>query len=99
MVEQIRSSPMFEGLVALAQSTVYDAALTRQVSTPTTGMREVDAPVVILCGTDTFPFLRAAAARLGRELPGAELVDVPESVQHRLDPAATARILTARLRP
>jgi pimeloyl-ACP methyl ester carboxylesterase len=99
VVEQMRSTPMFDGLVALAQSTVYDAALTRQVSTPTTQMREVDAPVVVLCGTDALPFLRAASERLSHEITGAELVDVPESVQHRLDPAATTRVLAARLRP
>lgn len=97
MVEQIRSSPMFAGLVAVAQSTVYDATLTRQLSTPTPAMRDAGVPVIVLCGTDTFPFLRAASERLAREVTGAELVDVPESVQHRLDPTATARVVAARL--
>lgn len=37
LVEQIKQSPIFPGLVPLAQSTVYDAQLVRQVSTPTDG--------------------------------------------------------------
>ena len=97
MVEQMRSSPMFDGLIALAQSTVYDATLTRQVSTPTAAMREVDVPVVVLTGRDTFPFLHAASERLAEEVSGAVFVEVPESVQHRLDPEATVRVVTAHL--
>ncbi|RKT31403.1 alpha/beta hydrolase family protein [Microbacterium sp. AG1240] len=97
MIEQMRSSPVFDGLVALAQSTVYDATLTRQVSTPTAAMREVDVPVVVLTGSDTFPFLHAASERLAEEVSGAVFVEVPESVQHRLDPVATARVVAAHL--
>ncbi|SIT89450.1 alpha/beta fold hydrolase [Microbacterium sp. RU33B] len=97
MVEQIRSSPMFADLVPLAQSTVYDATLTRQLSTPTIAMADVEAPVTILCGVDTFPMLTSAAQRLDEIMPDAELIEVPESVQHRLDPAATVRIIAVRV--
>jgi len=97
MIEQIRTSPMFDGLVPLAQSTVYDAMLTRQVSTPTAQMRQVDVPVTILCGVETFPLLTGAARRLAEAMPTAEFLEVPESVGHRLDPAASARIVSDRL--
>lgn len=97
VVDQIRQSPMFDGLVALAQSTVYDATITRDVSTPPAALTSVSTPVTILCGTDTFPMLVTAAERLAAAMPGAELVQVPESVQHRVDPPATARIVAARL--
>jgi len=97
MVEQIRSSPLFDALLPLAQSTVYDATLTRDVSTPTESMRAVAAPMTILCGVETFPFLRAASQRLADAIPAAELVEVPESVGHRLDPDATTRLVAARL--
>ncbi|MFG6475847.1 alpha/beta fold hydrolase [Microbacterium sp. P06] len=99
MVEQIRASPMFDSLTALAQSTVYDATLTRQVSNPTAEMLQVSAPVIVLSGTDTFPFLHAASERLAEEVSGAVFVEVPESVQHRLDPEATTRVIAAHLRP
>ena len=97
MIEQIRQSPMFDGLVAIAQSVVYDAMLTRDVSTPTAAMLDVSMPVTILCGVETFPFLVAASRRLAQSLPAAEHLEVPESVGHRMDPAATARIIAARL--
>lgn len=97
MIDQIRQSPLFEGLTALAQSTVYDATLTRDVCTPTTQMVEVDAPVTLLCGAQTFPFLSGAAQRLSQAMPAAELVTVPEFVMHRVDPEAAARIVADRL--
>jgi pimeloyl-ACP methyl ester carboxylesterase len=96
MVEQIRSSPMFASLVAVAQSTVYDATLTRDVSTPTSAMRAVAVPVTVLTGVETFPFLHASAQRLAGLIRGAEFVEVPESVGHRLDPAATTRLIAER---
>ena len=96
VVEQIRASPMFEALTALAQSTVYDAALTRELSTPTAAMLAASSAVV-LCGAETFPFLSAAAERLAGLMPSAELVIVPESVGHRVEPVATTRIIAARL--
>ena len=97
MVEGIRQSDQFAALLPLAQSTVYDATLTRQVSTPTPEMRGVAVPVTILRGEQTFPILVTAADRLAEAMPKAELVIVPESVMHRPDPAATARVIRERL--
>lgn len=96
MVEQIRQSEQFAALLPLAQSTVYDAMLTKKVSTPTDAMRAV-TPVTILRGEQTFPILVTAAARLAEAMPHAELVIVPESVMHRPDPAATAKIVRERV--
>jgi len=97
MVEQIRQSDMFDSLVAVAQSTVYDATLTRQLSTPTPEMLAVSQPVTILRGEQTFPMLVASADRLAQAMPHAELVIVPESVMHRPDPDATARVVRQRV--
>ncbi|MCL2516351.1 MAG: alpha/beta hydrolase [Microbacteriaceae bacterium] len=97
MVEQFAASPAFAPLVALAQSTVYDAWLTRDVSTPTAAMTAPPVPVSVLSGVETFPFLRASAERLAALIPGAEFVSVPESVGHRVDPAATTRLVVDRL--
>ena len=97
MVEQIRQSDQFAGLVPLAQSTIYDAKLTAQVSTPPPAMLSVSQPVTILRGEQTFPVLVTAADRLAREMDQAELVIVPESVMHRPDPAATARVIKERV--
>ncbi|WP_426324003.1 alpha/beta fold hydrolase [Microbacterium sp. E-13] len=97
MVDQIRASDMFPGLVALAQSTVYDTNLVREVSTPGPELLGVGVPVTIIRGAQTFPVLMTAADRLADEMGGAELVIVPESVMHRPDPAATARVIRERL--
>jgi hypothetical protein len=97
VIEQIRSSPMFAALVPLAQSTVYDAVLTRAVSTPTAAMLGVSVPVTILRGEPTYPFLVASTDRLAALMPQAELVIVPESRDHGVDPAGTARELRTRL--
>ena len=97
MVEQIRESDQFPALLPLAQSTVYDTKLVSDVSTPTTEMLAVTAPVTVLRGEQTFPMLIAAADRLAEDIEGAELVIVPESVMHRPDPAATARVIQERL--
>jgi len=96
MIEQIRQSPLFEALLPLAQSTVYDATLTRDVSTPTPAMLGTAVPVTILCGEQTFPFLATAARRLADAMPAAELLITPESVGHRLDPATAARVVAER---
>jgi pimeloyl-ACP methyl ester carboxylesterase len=97
VIDQIRSSPMFAGLVPLAQSTVYDAILTAEVGAPTTAMTRVAVPVVILRGEPTFPFLVAAVERLAAAMPSAESVVVPESHDHGVDPEATARLVRSRI--
>ena len=97
VIEQIRQSPMFPQLVAVAQSTVYDAALSAAVSTPTEAMLGVGMPVTILRGEPTVPMLVAAAERLAAAMPSAELVVVPESHDHAVDPPATARLVRDRL--
>lgn len=98
MVDQFRSSEQFAAVVPLAQSTVYDTTLVRQVSTPPPAMLSVGSPVTILRGEQTFPMLITGSDRLADEIEGAELVIVPESVMHRPDPAATAAAVRDRLR-
>ena len=97
MVDGFRASPQFAAVVSVAQSTVYDVAITRQVSTPTAAMLAVTQPVTILRGEQTFPILVTAADRLASQMPHAEYVIVPESVMHRPDPAATARVVDERM--
>lgn len=97
MVEAGRASGQLTALAPLAQSTVYDARLTLRYRRPDAGLLGVDAPVTVLRGAQTFPFLVASSDRLAAEVDGAELVLVPESVMHRPDPAATVRVIAERV--
>jgi len=97
VIEQLRASPMFAGLVRVAGSTAHDAALTELVATPTPAMTGVGQPVVILRGEPTVPMLVTAAERLAAAMPTADLVVVPESHDHGVDPEATARLVRARI--
>lgn len=97
MVEAGRTNGMLDALAPLGQSTVYDAWLTLRMRQPGRDQLAVAQPATVLRGEQTFPFLIAASDRLASEMPGAELVIVPESVMHRADPAATARVIAARI--
>lgn len=97
VIDQIRNSPMFDELAKLAQSIVYDSTLTREVSEPDQAMREVRMPVTILRGDPTSPFLVRACELLHEALPESELLIVPESQNHGLDPVGTAREVRVRL--
>jgi pimeloyl-ACP methyl ester carboxylesterase len=93
-IEQFRASPAFEQVAPLGRSTVYDTLVTKRVST---AMLRVRMPVTILRGSETMPILVAAASRLAAAMPDAEFVEVPESIGHRIDPEATARVVADRL--
>ncbi|MDQ0614705.1 pimeloyl-ACP methyl ester carboxylesterase [Microbacterium sp. W4I4] len=97
MVEAGRASGQLAALAPLAQSTVYDTRLTLRLKQVDPTLLDVSASVTVLRGAQTFPFLLAASDRLASVMDGAELVVVPESVMHRPDPAATARVIAERL--
>jgi hypothetical protein len=96
-IEQFHGSPAFAGLVPLAQTTVYDNRLVASVSTPTAAMLGVDVPTTILRGDPTMPLLVTAVERLAAAMPGTELVVVPESHDHGVDPGGTVREVRARI--
>jgi pimeloyl-ACP methyl ester carboxylesterase len=89
MVEQIRRSPMWPALEAIAQSTVYDAAITTELAEPTAAMTAVDVPTLVLTGADTWPALREAA----RSLPIGRHVEVAGGENHDIPVEATAALL------
>jgi pimeloyl-ACP methyl ester carboxylesterase len=86
MVAQIRQSPMWPGLEAIAQSTVYDATLTTELAVPTPAMLAVTAPVLVLTGVGTWPALTQAA----KELPVGRHVEVPGGENHDMPVTETA---------
>src|SRR5919107_210891 len=71
LVAQIRQSPMFGALTAIAQSTVYDATLTTEHARPSGAMAAVTTPALVMTGAQTWPVLAAAARDLTATLPNA----------------------------
>lgn len=97
MIEQLRSSPLFEHLTSLAQTTVYDAMIAAATSDPSDELLAIAVPTTVLVGVETMPLLARAAPMLVERMPAAELVRVPESRHHAIDPPATAAIIAARV--
>ncbi len=96
-IEGLRATEDFAGIVSLAPTAVYDHRLVAAVSTPTAAMIGVDLPTTILRGDPTMPVLATAVERLAAAMPGADLVVVPESHDHGVDPVGTARVIRARI--
>ncbi|WP_431903899.1 alpha/beta fold hydrolase [Amycolatopsis thermoflava] len=92
-VEQIRRSPMWPQLEAVAQSLVYDATLTAAPNLPTAAMRALDLDVLVLSGSDTWPGLREAARALPAHLARAKYAEVPGGAGHGIPAEATAKVL------
>lgn len=97
VVDAARAGGQLAALAPLGQSTVYDARLTLRLRQPDATLFDVARPVTVLRGEQTFPFLIGSSDRLAAATPGAELVIVAESIMHRPDPVATARVIAERL--
>jgi pimeloyl-ACP methyl ester carboxylesterase len=90
VVNDIRRSPMWSQLEAMAQSVVYDAIITTDLQRPTAAVAAVSAPTLVLQGDPTWPFLATAAAGIARRLPNATHRMLPVQAVHGIDPGATA---------
>ncbi|HEV7651256.1 MAG TPA: alpha/beta hydrolase [Actinophytocola sp.] len=86
VVAHIRRSPMFASLETIAQSVVYDSAITTGSAPPAS----VTTPTLVLSGAQTWPSLARSAALTAAGLPKGRHVEVPGGVNHTIEPAATA---------
>ncbi|MFC7620168.1 alpha/beta fold hydrolase [Microlunatus sp. GCM10028923] len=93
MVAELRDSPGWPYLEAIATSVVYDAALT--------GLGLPDAlpelPMIVINGAETWPVLRELAAGLAATVPGLRHLEIPGGENHTMPPAATAEAVRAFL--
>jgi pimeloyl-ACP methyl ester carboxylesterase len=96
VVAQIRQSPMWPGLVAMAQSVVYDATITISLAVPTDAMTAVTTPALIMYGSGTWPGLRDAAHELAKLMPSARLLEV-EAANHDIPTDETAALIRTHL--
>jgi pimeloyl-ACP methyl ester carboxylesterase len=88
VVAQIRRSPMFPALEAMAQSVVYDSTITTGSTPPTTA-----TPTLVLSGARTWPQLTKAAMLTAEALPNGRHVEVPGGTNHTIEPAVTAPVV------
>ncbi|SFB59802.1 Pimeloyl-ACP methyl ester carboxylesterase [Amycolatopsis marina] len=93
LVEQIRQSPMWAGLEAVAQTVVYDAEITRPPNLPTPQMARLDIETLVFSSGESWPSLRTAAQELPGRLARARYVDVPGGTDHGIPAEATAKVL------
>jgi pimeloyl-ACP methyl ester carboxylesterase len=99
VVVQIRQSPMFPALEAMAQSNVYDATLARALAVPTADMAAVTTPALVLSGAGTWPLLRESARAIAGLLPNAEHRELADAHNHDIPAASTAAAIREFLAP
>ena len=90
VVAQIRQSPMFPALEAIAQSTVYDATITAAYAVPDPALTSVRLPALVMNGSATWPQLRESARTLAQVLPDGRLEEIRGGADHGLPAAETA---------
>lgn len=91
MVSQIKHLPLWPGLEAIAQTTVYDATLTADPE-PTAAMRSVSQPTLVIAGTQTWPKLAAWAKDTAAAIAAARYVEVEGGANHTIPPMSTAAV-------
>jgi pimeloyl-ACP methyl ester carboxylesterase len=90
VVAQIRQSPMFPALEAIAQSTVYDATITAEFAVAPPALASVTVPALVMNGAETWPGLAQAARALAAALPGGRYQEIPGGADHGIPVSATA---------
>ena len=86
VVAQIRKAPMFAALEAMAQSVVYDSAITTGSTPPAT----LSTPTLVIHGAETWEPLARAAVVAAETLPKGRQLEVPGGKNHTIEPAVTA---------
>jgi pimeloyl-ACP methyl ester carboxylesterase len=90
VVAQIRESPMFPALEAIAQSTVYDATITAAFAVPPAALAAISVPALVMSGAETWPGLERAARALAGALPNGRYQQIPGGAEHGIPAPETA---------
>lgn len=95
VVIQMRDSPFRPALEAIAHTLAYDAAVIGDLAIPEE-LHSLQTPALVICGEQTSPFMRAAAATLAGVLPDGTLCTLAGQ-SHGINPEATAPVVSAFL--
>jgi len=88
-VDQIRNTPMWPGLEAMAPTLAYDAAIVGDGDLPANRVASVTVPTLMIESTDSPQWLRKATSALAHALPNAEHRALAGQF-HQPDPALQA---------
>ncbi len=94
-LEQFRRSPVWPAYAAIGLTLEYDyriLAAARQGDSPPARWSQIAAPVLVLDGDRSFPFMRAGADWVASGLPAAERRTLPGQ-DHGYDPAIMAPVI------
>ena len=88
-VDQMRASPFWPQMLAIAHTTAYDSELTIDNEMPVEALARLEIPVLVTRGGASFPWIGESARVLAETLPNAEFV-VLEGQLHSPTPQALA---------
>ena len=91
-LDQMRTSPAWPRLVALAHSVPYDSEIAGDSALPVASLAKLSLPTLVLNGTASFPWLAETARALVQALPNAQAVHL-EGQQHSPAPDVLAPAL------
>ncbi|MEC3914957.1 alpha/beta fold hydrolase [Nocardia sp. CDC160] len=97
LIAQIKRSPMWPQLEAIAQTVVYDATICRPPNVPTPEMARLDIETLVISSPESWPGVRTAAEALPSHLSHARYLEVPGGADHGIPAEATAKLLDAFL--
>ncbi|WP_040810928.1 alpha/beta fold hydrolase [Nocardia concava] len=97
LIEQVKLSPIWPQLEAIAQTVVYDAAICRPPNVPTPEMARLDIEALVISSPESWPGVRSASEALPARLANARYVGVPGGADHGIPAEATAKVLDAFL--
>ncbi|HEV7557807.1 MAG TPA: hypothetical protein VGO00_20215, partial [Kofleriaceae bacterium] len=95
-VEQMRTSPMWSGLEALAHTLRYDVRITTRGPSRLEQARTVRSMTVVMDGSASPPWMRDASHTLARAIPEGRQLTL-EAQTHDVDPKALARAIVEAL--
>lgn len=92
-VDQVRNTPMWPGLEAMAHTLAYDAMIVGDATLPTDRAAMLTVPTLAIESAGSPPWLRSAAQAIARALPNGEHQTLPGQF-HQPDPEPSAAELT-----
>ena len=96
-IAQMRASPAWPALEALAPTIAYDNAVMGDDAVPRERAGRITVPTLVIAGSLSSPELRQAAQAVARAIPGARYRDL-EGQAHAAAPESLAPILREFLR-